>query len=53
MCKVNCFCLVCELENTNRRGIITLENSDRDELTREELRDLDLFDEFVKAGLGS
>lgn len=53
MCELNCFCLVCEIEASERQGLIDLDEIGRDELTREQLKNLDLFDEFVKAGLGS
>jgi hypothetical protein len=53
MCELNCSCLVCELVEAETRGVIRLSEIDSDSLTREQLKNLDLFDEFVKAGLGS
>jgi hypothetical protein len=53
MCEVNCSCLVCELVEAETRGVIRLGDIDSDSLTRDQLKALDLFDEFVKSGLGS
>ncbi len=53
VCEINCFCLVCELVEAETRGVIRLSDIDSDSLTRDQLKALDLFDEFVKSGLGS
>ena len=53
MCEKNCVCIVCEIESAETKGWIRIDELEADSLTREQLRNLDLFDEFVKAGLGS
>lgn len=53
MCEVMCQCVICEMELAEKRGFVRLDELEPDALTREQLRALDLFDEFVKSGLGS
>lgn len=53
MCEKNCPCVVCEIELAESKGWIRIDDIEVDNLTRDQLKTLDLFDEFVKAGLGS
>lgn len=53
MCESMCQCVICEMELAEKRGFLRLDELEPDALTREQLKALDLFDEFVKSGLGS
>jgi len=53
MCYENCPCLVCEVKLVERYGFIDVEEIDPDDLTRDQQKNLDLFDEYLKAGIRS
>jgi hypothetical protein len=52
MCDKNCDCTVCSLETLNKLGLIDLDSNDN-KIIEYQLKAIDLFDQFVKSGLGS
>lgn len=52
MCEKMCGCLVCEIEQAEINGV-NIDDWDDENMTVNKLKHLDLFDEFVKAGLGA
>ena len=52
MCERNCACVICEMESMEKAGHVSWDDEKSDKVISD-LKELDLFDEFVKAGLGS
>ena len=53
MCELECGCLVCMLESNPNHISFGWDEEQYCDETADKLKQLDLFDEFVKAGLGS
>lgn len=52
MCEKNCNCAICQIEYLEKSGYVTIEEETNERLIEYQLKVMDLFDEFVKAGIG-
>lgn len=53
MCEQNCDCLVCEMESLEKSGYISYEEEGNERIIEYNLKAMELFDGFVKSGMGS
>ena len=53
MCERNCNCVICEMESMETVGLVNWDDEIQSKKLEYQLKAMDLFDEFVKSGIGS
>lgn len=53
MCERNCVCVICEMESVEKAGHVNWDDEIHTKKLEYQLKAMDLFDEFVKSGIGS
>lgn len=53
MCEQNCNCVICEMESLEKSGYVSYEEERNERIIEYKLKAMELFEEFVKSGLGS